>query len=82
MNYLSQVKNLSDSSLKSDMKALFKAGYKDFAENKIMIESNPGMTIEDIMACIDEANEANGLDLENVQANTSDEEALDIDGED
>ena len=82
MNYLSQVKNLSDSSLKSGMKALFKAGYKDFDENKIMIESNPGMTIEDIMACIDEANEANSLDLENVQANTSDEEALDIDGED
>ena len=58
------------------METLFKAGYSDFAENKVMIESNPGMTIEDIMACIAEANQANGLDLENVQANSSDEEAL------
>ena len=60
------------------MEALFKAGYKDFAENKLMIESNPEMTLQDIMACIDEANQLTGLDLENVQANSSDEEALEL----
>ena len=48
------------------MKALLKAGYKNFDENKVMIESNPAMTIEDIMACIDEANQGQGLDLENI----------------
>ena len=76
--YLSQVKKLSDSNLKRDMKALLKAGYKNFDENKVMIESNPAMTIEDIMACIDEANQGQGLDLENIQTNSSDEEAMDL----
>ena len=60
------------------MKALLKAGYKNFDENKVMIESNPSMTIEDIMACIDEANQGQGLDLENIQTNSSDEEAMDL----
>ena len=76
--YLSQVKKLSDSNLQRDMKALLKAGYKNFDENKVMIESNPAMTIEDIMACIDEANQGQGLDLENIQTNSSDEEAMDL----
>ena len=42
-----------------------------------MIETNPGMTIEDIMACIDESKQENGLDLENVSAESG-EEAVDI----
>ena len=59
------------------MKTLFDAGYLDFDENKVMIETNPGMTIEDIMACIDESKQENGLDLENVSAESG-EEAVDI----
>ena len=38
-----------------------------------MIETNPGMSIEDIMACIDESKQENGLNLENVKAESSDD---------
>ena len=38
-----------------------------------MIETNPGMSIEDIMACIDESKQENGLNLENVKSESSDD---------
>ena len=38
-----------------------------------MIETNPGMSIEDIMACIDESKKENGLNLENVKSESSDD---------
>ena len=38
-----------------------------------MIETNPGMSTEDIMACIDESKQENGLNLENVKAESSDD---------
>ena len=38
-----------------------------------MIETNPGMSIEDIMACIDESKQENGLNLVNVKSESSDD---------
>ena len=67
------MKALTDSSLQNSLKTLFDAGYLDFNENKVMIETNPGMSIEDIMACIDESKQENGLNLENVKAESSDD---------
>ena len=67
------MKALTDSSLQNSLKALFDAGYLDFNENKVMIETNPGMSTEDIMACIDESKQENGLNLENVKAESSDD---------
>ena len=64
---------MTDSSLQNSLKALFDAGYLDFNENKLMIETNPGMSTEDIMACIDESKQENGLNLENVKAESSDD---------
>ena len=75
------MKALTDSGLQSGLKTLFDAGYLDFNENKVMIETNPGMTIEDIMACIDESKQENGLDLENVKAESSDDD-IDFGGND
>ena len=67
------MKALTDSSLQNSLKTLFDAGYLDFNENKLMIETNPGMSTEDIMACIDESKQENGLNLENVKAESSDD---------
>ena len=44
---------MNNESLKTGLEFLFHAGYVDFEENKIIIESNPEMTMEDLMACID-----------------------------
>ena len=67
------MKALTDSSLQNSLKTLFDAGYLDFNENKVMIETNPGMCIGDIMACIDISKQENGLNLENVKAESSDD---------
>ena len=54
-DYLQQMKDESDDAMKTSLQALYDAGYIDFEENKIMIESNPAMSLDDIMACIDES---------------------------
>ena len=54
-DYLQQVKDESNEAMKTSLQALYDAGYVDFEENKIMIESNPSMSLDDIMACIDES---------------------------
>ena len=41
--------------MKTSLQSLYDAGYVDFEENKIMIESNPTMSLDDVMACIDES---------------------------
>ena len=53
--YVQQLDEVADKDLKTTLQDLYEAGYIDFEENKIMIESNPDMTIDDIMACIDES---------------------------
>ena len=55
-SYVQQLGDIEEESLKANLKALYDAGYVDFEENKIMIESNPEMSMEDIMVCIDESN--------------------------
>ena len=50
--YIQQLEELTDETLQTNLKSLYDAGYVDFDENKIMIESNPEMSLEDIMACI------------------------------
>ena len=73
--YLEQLEEVIDSKLKTSLKSLYDAGYVDFDENKIMIESNPGMSLDDIMACIDESKrEYEGtelVDLEGEQSSSS-----------
>ena len=70
--YLQQVEEVKEATLKTSLQALYDAGYVDFEENKIMIESNPGMSMDDIMACIDESKKeydaTNLEDLENDQS--------------
>ena len=82
--YLQALEDLSDEELKTDLRTLYDAGYVDFDENKIMIESNPGMNMEDIMACIDESKReydtTNLEDLDNGQS--SDAAAGELDEKD
>ena len=53
--YLMALADVAEENLKTSLKLLYEAGYVDFYENKIMVESNPGMSIDDIIACIDES---------------------------
>ena len=46
--YLQQIEEEDDANLKTSLRSLYDAGYVDFEENKIMIESNPGLSMEDI----------------------------------
>lgn len=74
--YLEQLEEETDSSLKTSLRSLYDAGYVDFDENKIMIESNPGMSMEDIMACIDESKrEYEGTNLEDLDGEESSDAA-------
>lgn len=82
--YLQALDDLTDENLKTSLQSLYDAGYVDFDENKIMIESNPGMSLEDIMACIDESKReydtTNLEDLDNDQS--SDAAAGELDEKD
>ena len=51
--YLEQLEEITDETLKTSLEFLYHAGYVDFEENKIIIESNPEMSMDDLMACID-----------------------------
>ena len=51
--YLDQLAEIEDGTLKTGLEFLYHAGYVDFEENKIIIESNPEMSMDDLMACID-----------------------------
>ena len=53
--YLKALAEVAEENIKNNLRLLYEAGYVDFYENKIMIESNPGMSIDDIIACIDES---------------------------
>ena len=53
--YLEQLEEVTEETIKSSLEQLYEAGYVDFEENKIMIESNPEMELDDIMACLDES---------------------------
>ena len=53
--YVKQLEEVENKSLKTTLQDLYDAGYLDFEENKIMVEANPEMSIDDIMACIDES---------------------------
>ena len=81
--YRQQLTEVTDDSLKTGLESLFDAGYIDFDENKIMIENNPEMCLDDIMACIDESkkDEENKLvDFE--EAESEDAAAGDYDDKD
>ena len=54
-SYVQQLDEVEEQSLKTVLQDLYDAGYVDFEENKIMIEANPEMSVDDIMACIDES---------------------------
>ena len=54
-SYVQQLEEVEEQSLKTVLQDLYDAGYVDFEENKIMIEANPEMSVDDIMACIDES---------------------------
>lgn len=74
--YLEQLEEVIDANLKTSLKSLHDAGYVDFEENKIMIESNPGMSMEDIMACIDESKkEYDATNLEDLEGEQSSDAA-------
>ena len=53
--YVQQLEEVENKDLKTSLQDLYDAGYVDFDENKIMIESNPEMSLDDVMACIDES---------------------------
>ena len=66
---------MTDATLKTNLQALYDAGYIDFEENKIMIESNPAMSLDDIMACIDESKREEGTNLEDLEGEQSSDAA-------
>ena len=68
---------MTDATLKTNLQTLYDSGYVDFEENKIMIESNPAMSMVDIMACIDESKREEGTNLEDVEAEESSDAAGD-----
>ena len=68
---------MTDATLKTNLQTLYDAGYVDFEENKIMIESNPAMSMNDIMACIDESKREEGTNLEDLEAEESSDAAGD-----
>ena len=70
---------MTDETLKTSLKSLYDSGYMDFDENKIMIESNPEMSLEDVMACIDESNKDEGTNLEDLENEQSDSAAGELD---
>ena len=72
-NYTKQLNSLSDATLKANLKALYDAGYIDFDENRIMLESNPSMSLEDIMACIDESKIEECTNIEDLEDEQSSE---------
>ena len=83
--YLQALDDLTDEELKTGLRTLYDAGYVDFDENKIMIESNPGMSMDDIMACIDESKrEYDTTNLEDLEENgqSSDAAAGELDEND
>ena len=70
--YLQQLEEVTGETLTAGLKSLYDSGYVDFEENKIMIESNPGMSLEDIMICIDESKkDGEGTNLEDLDADQS-----------
>ena len=71
--YLKALAEVAEENLKNNLNSLYEAGYVDFYENKIMVESNPGMSIDDIIACIEESKKEEFLveqlnDLDNEQS--------------
>ena len=74
-SYSAQMGLITDATLKENLQALYDAGYIDFEENKIMIESNPAMSLDDIMACIDESKREEGTNLEDLSGEQSSDAA-------
>ena len=68
---------MTDATLKANLQTLYDSGYVDFEENKIMIESNPAMKMDDIMACIDESKREEGTNLEDLEGEESSDAAGD-----
>ena len=64
---------MSDTTLKANLKALYDAGYIDFDENRIMLESNQSMSLDDIMACIDESKIEECTNIEDLEDERSSE---------
>ena len=77
--YVQQLEEVENKDLKTSLQDLYDAGYVDFDENKIMIESNPEMSLDDVMACIDESKK-DDEDDELVDLD-DDEESDAVDGE-
>lgn len=74
--YLEQLEEVEDETVKTSLQTLYDAGYVDFEENKIMIESNPGMSMDDVMVCIDESKkDDDGTNLEDLSDDKSSDAA-------
>ena len=50
--YILKLEEVEDESLQSKLKSLYEMGYVEFGTNKYVLESNPTMDLQDIIAIL------------------------------